>query len=146
MNYNESVKKQQIKTAILEKLMESIMIGEVDCKEIENLSSSVKSPNDAAELISKIKRVIKSRKNSILVLAYHQSVIFKRFKENSMFTSAVRVHLRISSKSTINFKIGIVQFIHDYPKMKKSSISLHFLKNNFRIIKEVCREHSLEFQ
>ena len=137
MNYNEDVKKQQSKTAILEKLMDSIMIGEVDCKDIENLSSSVESQNDAAELISKIERVIKSRKNSILILAYHQGVIFKRFKENSMFTSAV-TSLKIS-KSTINFKIEIVQFIHDYPKMKKSSISLHFLKNNFRIIKEVCR-------
>ena len=58
MNYNEAVKKQQNKTAILEKLMESIMIREVDCKDIENLSSSVKSPNDAAELISKIERVL----------------------------------------------------------------------------------------
>ena len=42
--------------------MESMMIREVDCKDIENLSSSVKSPNNAAELISKIERVIKSRK------------------------------------------------------------------------------------
>ena len=65
MNYNEAVKKQQSKTAILEKLTESIMIREVDCKDIENLSSSVKSPNDAAELIAKIERAIKSRKNSI---------------------------------------------------------------------------------
>ena len=144
MNYNEDVKKQQSKTAILEKLMDSIMIREVDCKDIENVSSSVKSPNDAAELISKIERVIKSRKNSILILAYHQDVIFKRFKENSMFTSAV-TSLKIS-KSTINFKIGIVQFIHDYPNVKKSSISLRFLKNNFRIIKEVRREHSSELQ
>ena len=62
MNYNEEVKKQQSKTEILEKLMESIMIIEVDRKDIENLSSSVKSTNDAAELISKIERVIKSRK------------------------------------------------------------------------------------
>ena len=85
MNYNEAVKKQQSKTAILEKLMESIMITEVDSKDIENVSSSVKSPNDAAELISKIKRAIKSRKNSILVLVYHQGVIFKRFRENIMF-------------------------------------------------------------
>ena len=144
MNYNEAAKEQESKTVILEKLMESIMIGQVDCKDIKNLSSSVKSPNDAAELISKIERVIKSRKNIILVLAYHQGVIFKRFKENSMFTSEV-ANLKIS-KATINFKIGIVQFIHDYPKMKKSSISLHFLKNNFRIIKEVCREYSSEFQ
>ena len=138
MNYNKAVEKQESKTAILEKLMESIMIGEVDCKDIENLTSCV------IELISKIERVIKSRKNSILVLAYHQGVIFKRFKENSMFMSAF-TNLKIS-KSTINFKIGIVQFIHDYPKMKKSSISLQFLKNNFRIIKEVCREHSSKFQ
>ena len=65
MNYNEAVKKQQSKTAILEKLTESIMIREVDCKDIENLSSSVKSPNDAAELIANIERAIKSRKNSI---------------------------------------------------------------------------------
>ena len=140
MNYNEDVKKQQSKTTILEKLMDSIMIGEVDCKDIENLSSSVKSPNDAAELISKIESVTKSRKNSILILAYHQGVIFKRFKENSMFTSAV-TSLKIS-KSTINFKIGIVQFIHDYPKMKNSSISLQVLKR----LKEVSREHSSEFQ
>ena len=70
--------------------------------------------------------------------------MFKRFKENSMFMSAF-TNFKIS-KSTINFKIGTVQFIHDYPKMKKSSISLHFLKNNFRIVKEVCREHSSEFQ
>ena len=62
MNYNEAVKKQQCKTAILEKLMESTMIREVDCKEIKNLSSSVKSPNDAAELISKIECVIKIRR------------------------------------------------------------------------------------
>ena len=144
MNYNESVKKQQSKTAILEKFMKSIIIREVDCKDVENLSGSVKSPNDAAELISKINRVIKNRKNSVLVLAYHQGVIFKRFKENSMFTSAV-TNLKIT-KSTINFKIGIVQFIPDYPKMKKSSISLHFLKDNFKIIKEVCREHSSEVQ
>ena len=144
MNYNEAVKKQKSKIAILEKRMESIMIGEVDFKDIENLSSSVKSSNDAAELISKIERVIKSRKNSILVLSYHQGVIFKRFKENNMFTSAV-TNLKIS-KSTINFTIGIGQFIHDYSKMKKSSISLHYLKNNFRIKKEVCREHSSEFQ
>ena len=77
MNYNEAVKKEESKTAILEKLMESIMIREVDCKDTENLSSSVKSPNVAAELISKIERVIKSRKNIILGWAYHQGVIFR---------------------------------------------------------------------
>ena len=42
--------------------MESIMIEEVDSEGIEDLSSSVESPDGAAELISKIGRVIKSKK------------------------------------------------------------------------------------
>ena len=71
MKNNESVKKQENKTAILEKLMESIIIEEVDSEGIENLSRSAESPDDAAELISKIERVIKSKQNNILVLAYH---------------------------------------------------------------------------
>ena len=50
------------------------------------------------------------------------------------------------SKATINFKIGIIKFIDDYPKMRKSSMSLHYLKNNLRVIKEVCKEHASEFQ
>ena len=50
------------------------------------------------------------------------------------------------SKETINFKIGIIKFIDDYPKMRKSSISLHFLKNNFRVSKDICKEDASEFQ
>ena len=30
--------------------------------------------------------------------------------------------------------------------MKKSSLSLHFLKNNFKIIKEICHENASEFK
>ena len=48
------------------------------------------------------------------------------------------------SKATINFKIGIVEFISMYPIMEKLVISLYYLKNNFRIIKEVCKENALE--
>ena len=54
--------------------MESIMIEEVDTEGIEDLSRNVESPDDAAELISKIERVMKSKKNNILVLAYHQGI------------------------------------------------------------------------
>ena len=41
------------------------------------------------------------------------------------------------SKATINFKIGLVEFINMYPRMEKSSISLYYLKNNFKIKKFV---------
>ena len=95
---------------------------------------NVDSPDDAAKMVV----------SNILILAYHQGVIFKKFEENSKLTGTV-ANLKIG-KATINFKIGIIKFIDDYPKMRKSSVSLHFLKNNFRIIKEVCKEHTSEFQ
>ena len=50
------------------------------------------------------------------------------------------------SKTTINFKIGIIKFVDDYPKIRKSSISLHFLKNNFRVVNDICKEYASEFQ
>ena len=87
---------------------------------------------------------MKSKKRNILALSYYQDIIFKKYKENSRFTSAV-AKFKIS-KATINFKIGIIKFIDDYPKMRKSAISLHFLKKNFRVIKDVCQEKVSELQ
>ena len=49
-------------------------------------------------------------------------------------------------KTTINFKIDIVNFIDKHPKSRKSFISLFYLKSNFPIIKNVCQEHASEFQ
>ena len=63
------------------------------------------------------------------MLAYQQGIIFKKFKENNKFVNAV-AEFEIS-KSTINFKIDITNFIDKYPKMQKSCISLFYLKNNF---------------
>ena len=124
--------KQNNRTAILDKLRDSIVSEEVNSMGVEDLSRNVDSPDDAAELIGRVERIMKSKKNNILILAYHQGIIFKKCKENSRFTSAVS-KFKIS-KATINFKIDIIKFIDDY------------LKNNFRVIKEVCKEHASEFQ
>ena len=50
--------KQNNKTAILEKLKESIMSEETDSKGVEDLSKSVDNPDDAAELIRRIESII----------------------------------------------------------------------------------------
>ena len=89
-------------------------------------------------------KMIEIKKNNILIIAYQQGKIFRRFKVNDKFTSAVNAFE--ISKTTINFKIGIVKFIDEYPKMQKSCISLCYLKNNFRVIKVVCQEHASGFQ
>ena len=78
------------------------------------------------------------------MIAYQHGKIFRRFKTDNKFISAVSAFT--ISETTINFKVDIVKFIDKYPKMKKSCISLYYLKNNFRVIKEVCQEHASEFQ
>ena len=136
--------KQNNKTAILGKLRESIMSEEIDSRGVEDLSKKVDNPNGAAELVKKIDKMIKNKKNNILMLAYHQGIIFRKFKENNKFVSAV-TEFKIN-KTTISFTIDIVDFVDKYSRMRTSCISLHYLRNNFRVIKDVCKEHATEFQ
>ena len=135
------------KDQILQKLRESLIKSkeeEIDTKGLEESIRTIDNPNDAAELEKKIDKLIKCNKNNILTLAYQRGIVFQKFKKNNKFVNAV-TEFEIS-KTTMNFKIGIVNFIDKYPKMRKSSISLFYLKNNFRIIKNVCQEHASEFQ
>ena len=107
--------KRNNKTAILDKIKESIMSKEVHIKGVENLSKKGDNLDDAAELIEKIERIMKKKKIYILMLVYHQSIIFRKYKESNKFMSAV-TEFKIS-KTTIHFKIGIIKFIDNYPKM-----------------------------
>ena len=70
--------------------------------------------------------------------------IFEKFKMNENFIDMVQEFGM--SEPTILLKISIVKCVNKYPKMKKSSLSLHFLKNNFKIIKEIYHENASEFK
>ena len=50
------------------------------------------------------------------------------------------------SKSTIVFKITLKKLIDDIPRIKDSSLSLHYLKKKSKLIKEVCKENVSEFK
>ena len=117
---------------------------EFETNDIEKLLSGVKDPKEAAKLINTIDKMIRIKKNNTLTIACKQGEIFKKFTFNNKFMSAGKAfNIR---KATINFKIEIVEFISMYPRIEKSSISLYYLKNNFRIIKEVCKGNASEFK
>ena len=90
------------------------------------LFKNVGNPDDVVELIRKIEKIIKKEKNNILTLAYHQGIIFRKFKMSNRFTSAVS-EFKIS-KTTISFRIDIIKCIDKYPKMRTSCISLFLSK------------------
>ena len=127
----------------MEKLRESIS-EQTESKGIEELAKNVENPNETAKLIKDMDKMIAIKKNNILMIAYQHDKIFRRFKTVNKFIIAVSAFE--ISKTTINFKIDIVKFIDKYPEIQESFISLYYLKNNFRVIKEVCQEHASEFQ
>ena len=128
---------------MLKKLRDSLVNSkeEIETKGLEESIKNICKPNEAAELVKKIDRFVKCRKNNILMYAYQQGKVFGKFTQNSTFVNAVTEF----GKTTINFKIDVANFINQYPRMRKSSISLFYLQNIFRAIKNLCKEHASEF-
>ena len=102
-------------------------------KVIENSAKNVKRSEEAVGVVKEMEKIIRSNKCCILWLAYQQGKILETFKENDKFINSVN-NFGIS-KSTMAFQISIIKFLNNSPKMKKSSFSLHLLKNNFKIVK-----------
>ena len=106
--------------------------------------NSIKSPDKAGDAVSNMENSIRSKKSNILWLVYQKGQILEKIKANENFMDMVN-KLGIS-KSIILFKISIVKFVNKYPRLKKSLHSLHFLKKNCKLMKEICNENASEFK
>ena len=133
------------KEEIKQQLIDSIFNNDIiETEELNEEAGKVEKPEDAAAIIKQYEDIIRTKKENIISIAYHQGKVFKRFKDKEKFIKLVnefKVH-----KSTIIFKINIFKLIGKYPKLMKSSIGLGFLKNYYKDIKQICKENSKEFE
>ena len=129
----------------MKKLGDSLIISKekIEAKGLKQTVKNTSDTSDAIELVKKIDKMIKCSKNNILMFTYQRGTAFQKFKRDKEFSYTV-IEFGIS-KTTINFKMDIVKFINQHPGMRKSSISLFYLKNNFRVIKKVFQEQAIEF-
>ena len=51
-----------------------------ESKGVEDLSKKIDNPDDTVELVEKM---IENKKNKILMVAHHQGIFFRKFKENN---------------------------------------------------------------
>ena len=110
----------------------------------EKVDNCTANEEDAAKVIQEFKEIIKNKKSGIIWLAYYQGQIYKKLKEKGRLVSiAFKFNV---SKSTIMFKIALNKLIDEYPKIKNSSLSLHYFKKHFKMIREVCKENASEFK
>ena len=112
----------------------------IEIEELNEQAGKVDNPEDAADLIKNYEETLKTKKQGIISFAYHQGIVFSRFREKEKFVRLVAdfgVH-----KGTIIFKINLFRLRDEYPKLKKSLITLSFMKNYFKDIKQICKASS----
>ena len=97
------------------------------------------------KVIQEFEEIIKNKKSDIVWVAYYRGKIFQKFKGKERFVSDMVLKLNVS-KSTRMFKIVLSNLIDAYPKIKESSLPLHYLKKKLRVIKQVCKENAGEFK
>ena len=97
------------------------------------------------KLFTNFLEVIKNKKSDIVWLAYHQGKIFQKFILQEQFVNDMVSKFKVR-KSIIVFKIALTRLIDKYPKIKDSSLSLHYFKKHLKLIKEVCKENAGKFK
>ena len=126
-------------------MLDSIIIDEnLELDDLSKEAEEVQDPEKAAKIIKRYEDIIKTKRKSIISVAYHQGQIFKRFKEKEKFTKLVSklgIH-----KTTIICKINVFKFCKKYPKLLTSSIGLEFFKDYHKDIKAICKENEKDFQ
>ena len=139
--------KKKTKSEIKKELEDSIANGKknenTDIEEMAN--NCMESQEDAAKVIHEFEEIIKNKKSDIVWLAYYQGKIFQKFRSKERFVNDVVTKFKVS-KSTIVFKIALCRLIDEYPKIKNSSLSLHYFKKHLKLIKEVCKESASVFK
>ena len=138
---------KKTKSEIKKELEDSIANGKknenTDIEEMAN--NCTESQEDAAKVIHEFEEIIKNKKSDIVWLAYYQGKIFQKFRSKERFVNDVVTKFKVS-KSTIVFKIALCRLIDEYPKIKNSSLSLHYFKKHLKLIKEVCKESASVFK
>ena len=147
LEVKDAILTTKAKSEIEKELEESIVNGKRnENTDIERVAKNcTETKQDAAKIIHEFAEIIKNNKSDIVWLAYHQGKIFQKFRSKKRFVNYVVTKFKVS-KSTIVFKIALCRLIDEYPRIKNSSLSLHYLKKHFKLIKEVCKESASKFK
>ena len=140
---NRKVKRLS-KQEMKKKLLDLMTIGEiVEFDDLNKEAEEVQDREKAVIIIERYGNIIKTKRNGIINVAYHQGQVFKRLKEKETFAKLVS-ELGIH-KTTIICKINVFKLCKKYPKLLTSSIGLGFFKNYYKDIKAIWEKNEKDF-
>ena len=95
---------------------------------------NAKNLKDGISLVKKYEDLLKSSNKKIINIVPKQGNLLKRFKDSNEFFDGVGL-----SRSNIYFKIRLYKFLCKFPALRNSTLTSSYFKNNFKIIKKVCK-------
>ena len=95
---------------------------------------------EAIAVVKEYETIIRSQKKGIPNIAFSQGKIFKRFKDFVERTKELGVR-----QLAVCFKPKLLENWEKYPNLKKSSLSLNFLKHYLKTIKYTYKERGSTF-
>ena len=121
------LKIKKTKTEIKKELEDSI----INSRKNENTDMQDKvngciTNEDAIKVIQDFEQIIQKEERHRMVSLLSRS-IFQKLREKEKFVSYMVSKLNVS-KSTIVFKNALKKLIEDFPRIKDSSLSLHYFK------------------
>ena len=121
-----TLKIKKTKTEIKKRLKDSIINSRKnENSDIQDKVNGCITNEDAVKTIQELEQIIQNKKNDIVCLAYYEGRIFHKFREKERFVSDMVLKFNVS-KSTIVFKIALKKLMDHFPKIKDSSLSLHY--------------------
>ena len=133
------LKIKKTKTEIKKELEDSIINGRKnENTDMQDKVNGCITNEDAIKVIQDFEQIIQKEERHRMVSLLSRS-IFQKLREKEKFVSYMVSKLNVS-KSTIVFKNALKKLIEDFPRIKDSSLSLHYLK------KKNCKENASKFK
>ena len=118
---------KKTKSEIKKELEESIAkSGRNENAGMQEKVNGCRTNEDAVKAIQEFEQIIQNKKSDIVWLAYYQGQIFQKFRERERFVSDMVLKFNVS-KSTVVFKIALKKLIDNFPRIKNSWLSLHYI-------------------
>ena len=121
------LKIKKTKTEIKKELEDSIINGRKnENTDMQDKVNGCITNEDSIKVIQDFEQIIQKEERHRMVSLLSRS-IFQKLREKEKFVSYMVSKLNVS-KSTIVFKNALKKLIEDFPRIKDSSLSLHYLK------------------
>ena len=126
---------ETVKQELLISLKEN---DEVEESGLDETANATKDPTEAVVIIQR-EEIIKMQNKRAIVYIGKQGQLLKKFKDTKQLFEPVG-----QSKSTIHSNMGLCK-LNKYPTLEKSTLSSNYFKNNFRVIKTMCKNNVTPF-